>query len=164
MRVFITSRTAWVFLLAILACAPGNASEIYRWVDENGVVNFSQTAPPSKDVAVDKVAVEDGRPSDWDPDADIYGVEEQAARMQALREDREKKRQELLERQKHQQSLTAPQYRVPEPYSYPGFWGPGIRPIPPIYPRPPIARPPTGPGAPIQPPDFIKPPSGLDPD
>ena len=164
MRESLTSRNIWVFALAFLACGPVCANEIYRWVDENGVVNFSQTAPPSPDLVTEKVTVQDDRPSDWDPEADIYGVEEQAARMQARREDMEKKRQDRIEQKNREQSLTAPQYREPETYNYPFFWGTGIRPVPPLRPRPPIARPPTEPGGPIRPPGFIIPPRPIDPD
>jgi len=113
----ITSKNFLALLLVACAgalfTAETDAAEIYRWVDENGVVNFSQTAPPSQDLAAEKVAMQDDRPSDWDPEADIYGVEEQAARMQALRDDMDKKRQERIDQEKHQQTLTAPQYREP---------------------------------------------------
>ena len=164
MRELLTSRNTWVFVLAFLACGPVYANEIYRWVDENGVVNFSQTAPPSQDVAPEVVEIEEDRPSDWDPEADIYGVEEQAARMLARREEMDKKRQERIDQKNREQSLTAPQYREPETYNYPFFWGTGIRPMPPLLPRPPVARPPIGPGGPIRPPGPIIPPRPIDPD
>jgi len=35
------------FLALILATAPAAAAELYRWVDDNGVVNYSNT-PPAK--------------------------------------------------------------------------------------------------------------------
>ena len=73
-------------LLGGLAATAVPAQEIYRWVDENGVVNFSDTAPAARSRSVSTVAVEDTRSSDYDPEADIYNVEAQAERMQALRE------------------------------------------------------------------------------
>lgn len=147
-----------------LFAAEIRAAEIYRWVDENGVVNFSQTAPPSQDSAPQVVEIEETRPSDWDPEDDIYGVEEQAARMQAKREEMDKKRQDRLEQKNREKTLVAPQYREPETYNYPFFWGTGIRPMPPLRPRPPIARPPIAPGGPIRPPGVIIPPRPIDPD
>jgi hypothetical protein len=172
MRELLTSRTRWILLLAIAACGPAGATEIYRWVDENGVVNFSQTAPPPRVESPEIVAVQDDRPSDWDPDTDIYGVEEQAARMQALRDEMDEKREKRLEQKRHQETLTAPQYREPEPYSYPIYWGLGVRPPP--WPRPPgarppgvgppIARPPQAKGPPMRPPGQGKQQAGLEPE
>ena len=160
MRLLCAPKIGWALIAAVLACGPAGATEIYRWVDENGVVNYSQTAPPPQVKASEKVAVEDDRPSDWDPEADIYGVEEQAARMQAMRDEMDEKREKRLEQQRHQQTLTAPQYREPEPYSYPIYWGLGVRPpllprppgIRPPVARPPIARPPQAGGPPMRPP------------
>ena len=72
----------------------------------------------------------------------------------------DEKREKRLEQKRHQQTLTAPQYREPEPYSYPIYWGLGVRPplrprppgvMPPVA-RPPIARPPQAKGPPMRPP------------
>ena len=37
------------------ACLAVHASEVYRWVDEDGVVHFSQTAPLQTEAEVDKL-------------------------------------------------------------------------------------------------------------
>lgn len=156
----IASRVTLIFLLASLgglAASTVDASEVYRWVDENGVVHFSQTAPIKPEAEVDRLALQDTRPSDYDPDQDIYGVAEQAERMKALREDMETKRQESLERQREAAKQPIVQYRQPERYGYPVFWNAG--PKPPLRPLPPI----DGPGKPIQLPSPINPPGTLKP-
>jgi hypothetical protein len=42
----------WVTLVALLAAAHAGAQDgtMYSWTDENGVVHFSDTAPPGQDV------------------------------------------------------------------------------------------------------------------
>lgn len=122
-----------VFLCGLLASVV-HATEVYRWVDENGVVHFSQTAPNEPGEEVDKLALQDTRTSDYDPDQDIYGVAAQAERMKALREDLDAKRQASLERQREAAKQPVVQYRQPERYGYPIFWD--ARPRPPLRPVP----------------------------
>lgn len=160
------SRNVFILLAAIcIGLGPdySRATEVYRWVDEDGVVHFSQTAPPGQDTDVSKLSLADTRPSDYDPDEDIYGVAEQEKRMKAKRDDMEKRRQERLERQRQTANQPPVQYRVPEQYGYPVYWNHGPRPQPPLRPVPPIARPDPGPGQPIKPPGMIKPPSPIKP-
>ena len=137
-----TSRHLLMILLVLLCglvASVVHATEVYRWVDENGVVHFSQTAPNKPGEEVDKLALQDTRPSDYDPDQDIYGVAAQAERMKALREDMEEKRQASLERQREAAKQPVVPYRQPERYGYPVFWDAGPR--PPLRPVPPIALP-----------------------
>jgi len=129
-----------------------NATEVYRWVDKDGVVHFSQTAPLQAEAEVDKLALQDTRPSDYDPDQDIYGVAEQAERMKALREEMDEKRQASLERQREAAKQPVVQYRQPERYGFPVYWNPGVRPQPPLRPVPPIALP-----GPVNPPSTLHP-------
>jgi len=37
-----------IVICSILAFSLGGHSEIYKWVDENGVIHFSDTLPPNK--------------------------------------------------------------------------------------------------------------------
>lgn len=134
------------------ACVAVHATEVYRWVDEDGVFHFSQTAPLKVEAEVDKLALQDTRPSDYDPDQDIYGVEAQAERMKALREDMEEKRQASLEREREVAKQPVVQYRQPERYGFPVYWNPGLRPKPPLKPVPPIALP-----GPVNPPATLHP-------
>lgn len=143
-KAVVTSRLLPLILLVFLSgliASVVHATEVYRWVDDNGVVHFSQTAPNQVKAEVDKLALQDTRPSDYDPDQDIYGVAEQAERMKALREGMEEKRQENLKRQRETANQTVIQYRQPERYGYPVFWNPWPRPQPPLRPVPPIALP-----------------------
>lgn len=133
--------------LTLLCGTPTRAQEVYRWVDENGVVNFSDTAPPAADEAVDTLRLENTVPKGYDPEEDRYQVAAQAERMQALREEMEKQREERRER------LRGAPVQLPEqdsqnvrygyPYGYPAYARPPLRPPnrPPIGPRPPRPEP-----------------------
>ena len=92
------SRSLLPCLLLALAAAPLDATEVYRWVDADGVVHFSDRAPPSGvgDFSRQDVAVKP--PAGYDPEQDLYGVAEQQERMRALREDMERRREARRER------------------------------------------------------------------
>lgn len=83
-----------------LIAGPVAAQEIYRWTDENGVIHFSDTAAGANADGVSTVTIEDTRPSDYDPEADLYNVAAQAERMQALRDEMQMKREARQERQR----------------------------------------------------------------
>jgi hypothetical protein len=99
--------------------------------------------PPDQSVTgVSQQVLRDTRPSDYDPELDIYGVEAQAERMQQLYDEKEKRRQARLEREREARKQQVIQYRSQEYYGYPIFrpgWG---NPQPPLLPTPPVARPP----------------------
>lgn len=136
----------WVtgFVLAVLLVAPAVAEEIYKWVDDNGVTHFSQMPPDLSVTGVSQQVVRDTRPSDYDPEQDIYGVEAQAKRMQQLRAEKEERRQARLERERKAREQQAIQYRSRESYGYPLYWPGWANPRPPLLPTPPVARPPGG--------------------
>ena len=125
--------------------APAAAGEVYRWVDENGVVNFSDTAPGSAETPaeVNRIELPDAAPRDHDPEQDIYNVAAQAERMQALRDEMEKEREARREQQRRAPQQPAAQYpagvNYGYPYSFPAYGRPPLRPG-----RPP-ARPPERP-------------------
>lgn len=140
--------TATGLMIGALACGATAAQDIYRWVDEDGVVHFSDTAPQSASGGVSTVIVEDTRPNDYDPEADIYNVAEQAERMQALREKMEQEREERRERQRNAVPVQQPAPPVRTAgYGFPPWWwdrpDPGWPPEPelPVLPEP--ERPPT---------------------
>jgi len=129
-------------LLAGMAAAPVFAIEVYRWVDENGVIHFSQSAPPATVPGVETMTVEDSAPPGYDPDEDRYQVAAQAEKMAQLRAEMDKKREMAQE-----QSPTTPQPPVTQ-YQQSGYWplpnyypGPPVRPRPPPRPEPPIEIP-----------------------
>ena len=138
-----TVKKAIVLLLASLLAGPAAATEIYKWVDENGVMHFSQTAPDPTVDGVSQQKLRDTTPSDYDPDQDIYGVEAQAERMKQMREEMDEKRQARLEREREAQKQQAVQYRDREYYGYPVYRPGWVNPQPPLRPTPPIARPPS---------------------
>lgn len=109
------------------------------------------------------MAIEDDRPSDFDPEDDPFNVAEQQQRMAALREEREIKRQERLEIRRRQAAAEAEAERKRREYeyrTYPAWYIPPQRPVRPI---PPIERPERGPGDPIRPPGVINPPRPIVP-
>jgi len=134
--------------LPILACgSPASAQEVYRWVDEKGVVNFSDTAPRSAHEDIDTLRLEDTAPTDYDPSEDRYHVAAQAERMRALREEMEKQREQRRERLRSMPPQPPEQYpqgvRYGYPYGYPAYGRPPARPPsrPPVGPRPPRPEP-----------------------
>jgi hypothetical protein len=139
-----TGRTTTVIILALtatIASATLYAEEIYHWIDENGVQNFSQTQPAGNAQGVSKMNLVDTTPADYDPEEDRYDVQAQAERMNALREDMEKRREAARERQQNADQQQAVQYRQPDRYySRPALYPP-IYPRPPVRPQPPIAVP-----------------------
>jgi hypothetical protein len=78
MRTFcalISSTLVWAGCTEIAA-----AAEIYRWVDNNGVVHYSDEKPRD-DAAFTTLQIEDTRPVDYDPNADPYSIMNQAQRI-----------------------------------------------------------------------------------
>ena len=134
------------------------AAEVYRWVDNKGVVHYSQWKPSQDGVAADaelpaydQLSLPDTRPADYDPEDDPFNVAATAEAISEVWEDldekRERRRQEALNAQP-----TVVNYPVVEandgyPYLFPaGAHYPGHRPKP----RPPRPKPPVAP--PIEPP------------
>ena len=130
-----TGRTSTVIslvLLAMIASTAAAANEIYSWIDENGVQNFSQKPPDGIIPGVSKLNLVDTTPEDYNPDEDRYGVQAQAERMDALREELEQQREDARERERNAAQQQVIQYREPvRSYSH-GIW------YPPVYPRPPL--------------------------
>ena len=114
--------------LLLLASVPAYSYEIYHWIDENGVPNFSQERPAREIQGVRVMQLEDSAAPDFDPAEDRYGVQAQAERMAALREDMRKRRDE--ERQRAQYAAPQPVVQYYDPYR---SYSHGIR-LPPRYP------------------------------
>lgn len=151
-----------VCLVAAGTVAMGQGTTVYRHVDENGVVTFSDT-PPAGEQAAETVNIV--TPAAQDPDAyldNLDAMRETTDRMAADRREREKHRAELREineRSQPPQDSRVVEYREYSDYwpvyggpvyTHPGRppWRPGYRPRP----EHPIARPPYRPAPPgIQP-------------
>ena len=126
-------------LLVVIASTNAAAYEIYYWLDENGVPNFSQNQPDGKIPDVSILNLADTTPPDYDPEEDRYGVQAQAERLYALREEMEQRRNAVRERQKNAALQQLVQYREPvRNYSH-RYWYPPIYPRPSHNPQPPIA-------------------------
>ena len=118
-----------VFVFSALTGFPlcvAEAQEIYRWVDENGVINFSDRAPPAApEAGVSTLKLEDSRSAAYDPDQDLFNIQATLARTQALREELQEQRSALRERQPSQPvTVQSPEKSVPGyswgyPYGYP---------------------------------------------
>lgn len=129
-------------LLGYLAVSSADATEVYRWVDDDGVIHFSQSAPPANVPGVTEMTLEDTAPTEYDPDEDLYGIDAQAERMAQLRQEMADKREQAQERQRNAARQPVTQYQQPMQYGYP-YYG-----LPPYSPglRPPRPEPPPRPG------------------
>ena len=153
MSIYRATKITILTALTIFGGTKVTASDIYRWVDENGVQHFSQYQPVGDipNVSLQKLeqttSAEDGRVED------IYNVEEHEKRMAAWREDKKQARKDARERK------TLATQQQPIRYQEPvrNYW------YPPIYSRPPNRppnRPPQKPEPPIEkprPPSVVKP-------
>ncbi len=140
----------------VFCCASVSATTVYRTVDENGVVSFSD-APPPGDVQSQQLQIDTPQPQD--PQAhreQLEALRETTDRMVADRRAREKHRTEMREIEARTQAQQSPpQPVVYEPYDryvpiygggrYPGHRHPPWRPG--LHPRPehPVVRPPLRP-------------------
>lgn len=118
------------------------AQEVYRWVDENGVVNFSDTSPAGRIEGVSTVDLGEPTLPGSDPEEDLYNIAATAERTQALRDAMAADRELRRERQRESATQQAPSYPQASSYALPPWWWdrPG-------YGRPP-QRPPTRPEPP----------------
>lgn len=140
-------------LAAALAAGTSQAREIYRWVDENGVVHFSDEAPPETAEGVKQIEIDEAdsnAPADDDP----FNVEATAERMQAYREEMERRRESQraaqLEREKIAAQRPAVQYQRVGYRGYPWYARPPLYPVQPI--EPPAPAPELYPSVPFRPP------------
>lgn len=152
---------SWLAALSLLCCLPSFAATVYKSIDENGVVSYSDTRP-AEDIVVETLVIDDQAPSTTEQAQQrLQDMRETTDRMVADRMAREKHRAELrqLEAQTNAQQ---PSQDVPDYYDsspiYTGNYGfPAQRPWRPSHhPRPehPIAHPPLRPPG-IQPlPDY----------
>jgi hypothetical protein len=123
---------ATVCLIFFISGDPAASSEIFHWVDEDGVLNFSDWAPENSDVEVAKLVVSNSNPPGYDPNEDQSSILEQAERMNdrwsELKERQEDRRKQRLEFEEQQRRLHPVAYEYPyynDPYFY---YRPGNRP------------------------------------
>ena len=154
----------WLSVISLLCCVPGFAETVYKSVDENGVVSFSDTRPTGN-ITVETVEIDvPAAPSGDLTEQRLEDMRVTTDRMVADRMAREKHRAEL--RQIDAQSYardstqdlveyydTTPVYTDYYPYPARQRWH---RPNRPVHP---IARPPLRPAAQRQQPDYDYPAS-----
>ncbi len=128
-------------LLALIACTKVTASEIYHWVDKDGVAHYSQYPPGSDTTNVSQQKMENKAPQNKDEAQDVYNVEAHQKHMAEWREGRDKKRSETHARNQLTTKQNSTEYEVSNNAPINSYWnrpGYGNRPI---KPRPPIVRP-----------------------
>jgi hypothetical protein len=129
-------------LITGLCANPSLAGEVFTWTDDEGVVHFSQWAPQHTAVVTTLNTVS-RNPVDYDPGADPYSIQNQAARVNETWSKVEERNAELRKRREEEEErlakLQPPNYYYPPyPYSYsyyrPILRPPIYRPVHPIYP------------------------------
>jgi hypothetical protein len=114
---------AKILLVSSILASPSFASEIFYWVDEDGVRNFSDWAPEDSNIEVSKLVLSNSNPPGYDPNEDQNSVLEQAERTNdrwaELKEKKEERRKQRLEQER------IPQYVDYDYYEYPYYYRPG---------------------------------------
>lgn len=126
-------------LLPICVC-PAFAGEVYRWVDEKGVIHYSDTMPQEGSADVETLVVTDRNPPGYDPATDPNNIMNQAARTNEKFAKIEKDREERAEKRQQEINiyLSEPNRRPlflfgnRNPVFLPPFYPPQ-RPLPPSY-------------------------------
>lgn len=127
--------------LAMIASPLTLGGEVYHWLDENGVPNFSQRQPGEEVEGVSRLILPDTTPPDYDPDEDRYDIEAQAERMAALRKEMEQQREDARERRRNIAQQQVIPYQEPYRRYARGIWFPPYYPRPPLRPQPPVTVP-----------------------
>jgi len=133
-------------LLAFTISTKVAASDIYHWVDENGVSHYSQYQPGGDTSNVSRQKLENKAPRGNGEVEDVYNVAAHEKHMAEWREERDKNRADARARNK--QTTQQHSTRNPESYSAQSgsYWYPPVYGKQPVRPRPPIARPRPSPG------------------
>lgn len=130
-----------IILAGTLPAATAVARDYYRWVDDNGVVHFSEDAPAGEVEQLQKIKLDDPpltQPSRDDP----FNIEATQERTQAYREDLNERRARARENRMELERIAAQQKVVH--YHQQGSYVPAWY-TRPLRPRPPAARPPERP-------------------
>lgn len=112
------------------AAVPAVAYEIYKWVDENGIVHYSESAPEETDADVTTLELEPTNPPGYDPADDYYSIENQAERIRAQWEAIAEEKEERAEAERAaavEERLAALESRSSQSYA------PVYRPAPKVF-------------------------------
>ncbi len=101
-----------------------NASEIYRWVSDDGVVHFSDTRPANR-TSVTTLTLRETNAKNYDPSTDPYSILNQAKRisqswmeLQMARREREKEQLEEADNGRPYQQSATYSYTYYPPITY----------------------------------------------
>lgn len=136
-----TTKGITVVFLLVITSTKLAASEIYHWVDENGVQHFSQYRPAGNIPDVSELQLGDSVVSGNDQVTDVYNIDAHEKHMAAWREERKQKREDARERKRQVAQQQPVKYTQPGPYYSRSYWYPPIYNRPPIKPEPPIVLP-----------------------
>lgn len=134
------SVSAMAILSLALCTARAAAVEVFKWVDEDGVVHFTDERPVATTAEITHFVITPSNPLDYDPVEDEYSVKNQAARtndyfkkIAERREERAKKRAEAAEKAAQNRPRFVRYYDATvRSYYRPYYWP--VRPVHPIYP------------------------------
>ena len=108
---------ASIYVISLVLGNQAFAGEIFHWVDEDGVLNFSDWAPENNNVKVAKLVVSNANPPGYDPSEDQNSILEQAERVNVrwtdLKERQEERRKQRLELEEQQRRLQPVIYEYP---------------------------------------------------
>ena len=107
------------FLLSLVVSYPTVGGEIYHWVDEDGVMNFSEWAPNPSVVDISRRTITKTNPPDYDPHEDQSSISKQAERTNfrwsELKARRDERRVQRIDEAERASRLAPYAY---EPYAY----------------------------------------------
>lgn len=120
-----------LLLFGLLLCQPA-WSQVYRWLDENGQVQFGDRPPP--DMPAEVHPIELPPPATEPPEEENrYSIQQQLERMEQARAEREAARPKPPPKPEP--------VPVPVPVEVRSYWRPAyyppLRPWPPVHPQPP---------------------------
>lgn len=107
-------------LLSSPVSGPALAGDIFRWVDENGVVHYSDTKP-KQEMPVEVVEIETASSSDYDPVEDPYSILNQASRLHEIWLDYEAARQARAQERLDAKAASPRPEPVYRAYGYYGY-------------------------------------------
>jgi hypothetical protein len=90
------------FLLPLVLTITAEAGELYKWVDENGVVHYSQTPPPNTESSAIEIQEDYVAPPTAGESVYADAIEQQAARNEERRRLKEEQKEEREAREREE--------------------------------------------------------------
>lgn len=122
-------------VMTALWCQSAASADIYKWVDDDGVVHFSDTRPDDG-ADVQTLQVNASNPAGYDSAEDPYSIANQAKRMNdkwsELADEREKREEKRREQARQYVQYQPPRYDGWRYDYWPGYYAPTypVRPSP----------------------------------